>query len=147
MSALSAERERPRRYFIREISVPLAASVETFRNACISWDASDVSAAPAGTGTDTDTFALGFALQNVDNSSGSKGDKNCIVDLFEPVECVELENDPGAGALDATDMLSIVYFLDDQTVTSTSTNNSKAGRFWGLTPEGRCRVEMLRPAP
>jgi len=143
MGALTAERPAPRKSFVRDISLPCAASVEFFRNACVGWDASDFSAKPAGTGTDTDLIPMGLAQQNVDNSSGAKGDKKVIVELFQPVECVVLATDNLAAA---TDLLTIVYFLDDQTVTSTSTNNSKAGRLWKVDSDG-CHVEMLRPAP
>ena len=148
MTALAAERIAPLTHFIREFSAPMIAAGVAYRGSCMSWDASDFSAAPAGTGTDTDTFPLGLSQQNVDNSAGAKGAKNVIVDLFQPVECVALANDPGAGALTmAAHGLTIVYFLDDATVTATSTNNSKAGRLWKIDSAGLCYVEMLRPAP
>lgn len=146
MAALSADRERPRKSFVRQIQLPCQASVTFYRNACVVWDASTADAKPAGTGTDTDDMPLGLANNAPDNSSGSSGDLKVIVDLFQPVECVVLGNDPGAGALDSSDLLSIVYFLDDQTVTSTSANNSKAGRLWKIDSDG-CHVEMLRAGP
>src|SRR5690349_13112334 len=146
MTALAADRIAPRKSFVREMDLPCAASVKFYRNAVVAWDASDISASPAGTGTDTDMYPVGTAMNAPDNSSGSKGDLKVHVDLFQPVECVVLANDPGAGALDADDLLTIVYMLDDQTVTSTSTNNSKFGRLWKIDDDG-CHVEPLRPAP
>jgi hypothetical protein len=145
MAALTAERIAPRKSFLRDVSLPCGAAMTFYRGGCVNWDASDVSAQPAGTGTDTDQFPVGTSMHTVVNS-GAKGAKNVRVELFQPVECVVLANDGGGGALVAANLLSIVYFLDDQTVTSTSANNSKAGRLWKIDSDG-CHVEMLRPAP
>lgn len=147
MTALAADGLEPRKKFFREISLPCAASTTFYRNGMICFDVSDVSAAPAGAGTDTDTFPVGLALTAPDNSAGAKGAKKVLVDLAQPVECIGFVNDGGGGALTAANLLSIVYFLDDRTVTSTTTNNAKAGRLWEIDGEGTCFVEMLRPAP
>jgi hypothetical protein len=148
MSALSADRLlSPGHSFVADISLPVAAAAKFYRGAMVCFDISDVSAAPAGTGTDTDTFPVGFAINAPDNTNGQKGDLKVLTEVHPTVECHVLHNDDAGGALDATDLLSIVYWLDDQTVTSTSTNNSKAGRLWRIDGDGMCHVELLRPAP
>lgn len=148
MSALTADRLlSPGKSFVREIDLPVAASAKFYRGAAVTFDISDVSACPAGTGTDTDQFPVGFALNAPDNSSGAKGDKKVHVDVQPGVDCCVFLNDAGGGALTSANLLSIVYWLDDQTVTSTSTNNSKAGRLWRIDGDGLCHVELLRPAP
>lgn len=144
MTALIADRLlSPGTSFVTEIALPCAATAKFYRGAIACFDISDVSAAPGGMGTQTDTFPIGYALNAPDNTSGAKGDLKVLVAVWPPVECHVFKNNN----LVAADLLSVVYWLDDQTVTSTSTNNAKAGRLWRIDGDDMCHIELLRPAP
>lgn len=85
-----------------------------------------------------DVFA-GIAMKQVDNSSGSNGDKQ--------VECYtkgrfKLE---GFTGLTAADTGKLVYASDDQTFTLTSTNNTLIGRITKYVSATVAWVEIIVP--
>jgi len=43
-----------------------------------------------------------------------------------------------ANAVTASNLFADVYILDDQTVTTASSGNSKAGRVWAVDADGVC---------
>lgn len=92
----------------------------------------------------TARFAIGVFADNVDASAA---DTPVPVDLETEVVAEWWANDPGGGAIAATDVGSLCYMLDDQTVTITSTGRSVAGRIWGIDSVLGVLVERLQAVP
>lgn len=79
-----------------------------------------------------------------DNSAGADGAIPVTVSLSSHPDgrrYFKYDNDPGAGALAATDAGSDVYALDDHTVSKTSTGASVAGEMIALDADGGIWVD------
>lgn len=138
MTALAAnsttivEKDSP---FGMRTEYPVAASVNCFQGAIIVLNASGF--AQPGT-TATALQAIGRCRVAVDNSSGSNGDVNVSVDsgIFGPYG-----NDD---AIAASDTGTLVYIVDDQTVSNDATSKSAAGNVFEVTSDG---VFVTMPYP
>jgi hypothetical protein len=80
-----------------------------------------------------------------DNSAGADGALTVTVSLSTGVEGTRLyayDNDSGAGKLLQSDLGIKVYWLDDHTVTKTSSGNSQGGTFVDLDASGQCWINF-----
>lgn len=116
MTTLAAD--TPRSYQLGEIEeYPVIAADIIYEGAAVGENASGYSRPLVA----ADPFQ-GFAVEKVDNSAGSAGDKNVRVRTRGRV----LLNVAGATAITANDR-PLVYASDDDTFTLTSTSNSHIG--------------------
>lgn len=84
--------------------------------------------------------AVGVVTHEVDNSSGSDGDKRVTL---ETGRIFEFANAAGGDACsEATPLWSIVWAYDDHTIADNSNAGArpKAGRFAGMSEDGKVRV-------
>lgn len=70
------------------------------------------------------------------------GTRVCSVRLFEEIT-VQCLTASATGAPVNADMLKVVYVRTSPEVSTTATSSSVAGRFWGLTSNGLCMVQMF----
>lgn len=91
----------------------------------------------------TGLFAIGIFDEDVDATAA---DKPVSVDLEKEL-IVERFVNAGSGAVAATDVGSVAYMLDDQTVTMTSTGRSIAGRVWDVSATKGVAIEKLEQVP
>jgi hypothetical protein len=103
-------------------SFPVVGSEIIYKGAIVCVDADGY--LTAGANTDSLQFA-GFAEEQVDNSTGSSGDKDCKVSIPRGDARVKLS---GTGFAQ-TDVGAIAYISDDQTIANSDPGNSvKIGR-------------------
>ncbi len=116
MAALTADFNAPHSFKERRTYFPVAASTTIFCGALVALSGGYLVPAADTAGHNV----VGRAEAQADNSDGANGDINCEV----AIGTFRWNNDPGAGALDQTDVGSTVYVLDDNTVSSTTGTNS-----------------------
>lgn len=103
----------------------------------------------AGTGTlleggESTTYAiLGVFDEYVDASLAAK---TVRVNFLRERTIVWFANDPGAGAIAATDLGKYAYMLDDQTVTITATGHSPAGQIMAYSATKGVAIDISAPA-
>lgn len=85
-------------------------------------------------------FFLGFAVDKVDASAA---DKIVNVDFIEEMVLHWFPNAGGGDAIAASDITSLCYFIDDQTVTKTAKGNPLAGRVWAVDATKGVLVQKL----
>jgi hypothetical protein len=90
----------------------------------------------------TDLFVIGKFARTVDASAAAK---SVSVNLGRELEVEWFGN--GTGVIAATDVGSLCYVQDDQTVTITPTGNSIAGRIWAVDSVKGVAVEKLQAVP
>lgn len=79
-------------------------------------------------------IVVGVALETVDNSAGSAGDETCKIDTNTIIDCVIV----GAAQ---SDVNSLVYVVDDQTVATANPGNTVvAGRIVEYISATKVRV-------
>jgi hypothetical protein len=120
---------------LQVLSIPMKAATIIYKGAFVVFDAGY--AAPARTATGL--VAAGRAEETVDNSAGSAGALRITVRRGAFVA----NNHTGGDAVVQASAGSNVYFLDDNTVTVTSTGRSVAGKFIAFNDAGRPIVEIL----
>lgn len=129
MSALSANRNTPRREGVRNTD-PVAAAKHIFAGSLVCLDASG-NATPGATATTL--TARGRAEEEVDNSAGAAGDLTVtsIPGTFRFANS-------GADPIDRADIGGTAYIVDDQTVAATdgSSSRSAAGRIIDVDSAG-----------
>ena len=113
---------------LKNVALPLAGSQKVFQGgiACADTTAAAVKKGASG---NSNLLRLGEFLENVDNS-GTSAKSQVLVSLDQEVVVRWYDNDTGANAVSATSIFTDVYILDDHTVTTSSSTNSKAGRVW-----------------
>lgn len=128
MAALAADRNTPRKHG-ETLSVPVKAAAKIYAGSLV-FKAAGAGAEPARKAGNL--IALGRAEELADNSSGAAG----AISVRVRRGTFRWENDAGAGAIDADDIGSDAYALDDQTVTKTAAGASKAGTIVGFDSVG-----------
>lgn len=140
MAALTQARVRIEEK-IKTVALPMAA-VHVYKSGIACWDPTNA-VVTKPTGTATNLVKIGEFDQEYDNSGGSSGGANVLVNLDVERTLRWYDNDPGGGALVAANLGTQVYMLDDHTVTSTSANKSLAGRLWKLDTFKGAGVESM----
>ena len=131
MTALSADKEVNRKAG-NVVSYDVAASTTIYKGAMVCDNGSGY-AVPAA---DTNGYALlGFAVEKADNSSGSDGDIEVRVYKVGSYEMAK-------ASAAQTDIGTLMYILDDQTVASSSTNSVKAGYVVEVPDTSTVRVRI-----
>jgi len=129
VTALAKERATPTKV-IKSKKFPIAANVTIYQGALVMGN---VGFAKPGA-TAANHRSVGIALDTIDNTGGSAGDKSVEVDMGREVRLVGFKNDTGT-AVDAADVFEVVYIKDDQTVTADSSGATGAGVCWEYDSE------------
>ncbi len=120
------------------LKVPLKAGAKVWTGGIVALDAGYGIAGAAAVGKP----ALGIALQDVDNTTGSSGD------LWVEVRrgTFTFNNSSAGDAIAQADFMKLVYIVDDETVAKTDNSGARsvAGRMVGLE-SGQVWVEMIGP--
>jgi hypothetical protein len=117
------------------------AAVKAYQGgmACADTSAHVVTNGAAG---NANLVRLGTFMETVDNSGGSSGSTTIMVQLDREIVCGAYDSATGANAVTtANSLFADVYILDDHTVTTASSGNSKAGRCFGTDADGLVLVE------
>jgi hypothetical protein len=91
----------------------------------------------ADPGTITTLIPIGYFTEDVTGD----GTLTTVVDLFEEVKLDAWDNDAEPNNVQAADVFTEVYLLDETTVTTDSTSHSKAGRVF-MIEDGRVYVQQ-----
>lgn len=140
MTAMSQERMRDfERWTYYDFT--LASGNKAYKNGIACLDLSTAKVEPGH--AETDLLYIGLFDQTVDATSA---DKIVRVNLQREIEVEWLDNSLTHALVD-TDVGSLCYIEDDQTVTSLSTGNSIAGRVWKVDSTRGVAVERLSTLP
>lgn len=121
MSALTKKRMR-KQVSVKELALTLKSGEVAYQGGRACLNTSDGKCYPAQAGT---TFVpVGFFKADADATSG---DTACSVTLDSELSADWMQNDSGS-PVGSANVGSECYLLDDQTVTMSSSGNSKAGR-------------------
>lgn len=123
MAALSNKRLL-RKQSVKELSLTLKSGKVAYQGGRACLNTADGKCYPAASGVAT-LVSIGFFKDNVDATSG---DKAVLVELDTEVDAAWMRNDTLGSPAGSADVGSECYLLDDQTVTMSSSGNSKAGR-------------------
>jgi predicted RecA/RadA family phage recombinase len=130
MTVLSADKEVNRKAG-NIVSYPVGTDI-VYKGALVCDDGSGY-AVPAA---DSAGYALiGIAVENVDNSAGSPGDKSVRVYKTGTLEVAK-------ASAAQTDNGVLMYILDDQTVAASSTNSVKAGYVVEVPSNAKVRIRI-----
>jgi hypothetical protein len=115
--------------------LPVKADAVIFKGALVAVDSTGYLVAAS---TATGLRAAGRAEESANNTGGASGAKRVRVarGVFPA------NNATSTDAIVQADLLATVYFLDDNTLTHTSTGRSAAGKFVGFSDDGRPQVEI-----
>lgn len=136
MAALAKARARRQETWKHKVFVLIAGTKAFKGGACVLRTDGKVQPATSSLGNKS----LGVFDDEVDAAAG---DKNVAVDLIDELRLEWYSNDVGGGAVLATDVGKVVYFLDDQTVTITPTGRSIAGIVWSVDTLNGVAVQKL----
>ncbi len=138
MTALAADRMLSKERWTRH-RFPLASGNEAFKGgiACIDLSTGKVEPGHA----ETDLLNIGTFAEYMDATAA---EKYVDVDLGREIEVVWYVN---GSSIAATDVGSLCYIADDQTVTTTPTGASVAGRIWAVETTRGVAVEKLQAVP
>jgi len=141
MTALAAERLMiTERWTYKQF--PLAVGNKAWKGGKAVLDLSTAKCEPGH--EETDLFDIGTFDETVDATAA---EKLVNVNLGKEIEVQWWANAGGGDAVVATDVGSLVYILDDQTVTRTATAHSVAGRCWAVDATKGVAVERLQAVP
>lgn len=112
------------------VSLPGAASTKFYQGGMACADTS-TGTVKNGAASNANLLRIGKFVETVDNS-GSTATCQVTVELEHEVVATWYDNATGANAVAAANLFSDVYILDDHTVTTASSGNSKAGRVWAV---------------
>lgn len=130
MAALTGPRAA-RYTTIKSAQFPLGAGLKAYQGGRAYADSSANCVKPGVSGN-ANLNPIGIFPQTVDNSAGT-GTLLCQVDLDKEILIQWLDNATGSNAVTlASNLFQDVYCLDDHTVTTSSSGNSKAGRVWAV---------------
>jgi hypothetical protein len=127
MAALTVARTRRPRP-MKNIPLPLAAGAKATQGGMACIDVSAGSAKPGAAGN-ANLVRVGVWAETVDNSGGGTT-APALAELDHEIVGLWFDNATGGAAVSA--LFADCYMLDDHTVTSTSSGNSKAGRVWAI---------------
>jgi hypothetical protein len=119
----------------------LASGNKAYKNGIAAIDLSSGKVVPGQAGTDL--FVFGKFAETVDATSA---DKVVTVNFDREVVVEWLANDT-VSAVASTDVGSLCYQKDDQTVTASASGNSIAGRVWAVSTADGVAVEKLQSTP
>lgn len=130
MAALTAP--RPARFTtIKSTMFPLGAGLKAYSGARCYADTAANCVKP-GVAGNANLQPIGIFAATVDNTAGT-GTQLVQVDLDKEILVQWLDNATGSNAVTlASNLFDDVYCLDDHTVTTSSSGNSKAGRVWDV---------------
>lgn len=140
MTALSQERMRARERWTY-YDFTLASGNKAYKNALAAIDLSTGKCEPGH--AETDLFVIGYFDQTVDATSA---EKSVRVNLVEEIEVEWLANSVSDPIAD-TDLCSLCYVEDDQTVSALATGHSIAGRVWAVDSLKGVAVQKLQSLP
>ena len=115
---------------LKNIPLPLAAGQTVWMNGIACGDTS-AGTVKKGASGNANLLRIGEFMQNLDNSAGT-GTIQVMVSLDKEIVVRWYDNATGANAVTSANLFADVYMLDDHTVTTASSGNSKAGRVWGV---------------
>jgi hypothetical protein len=125
-----AERNTPALGTTTRRNYPVAAGTAIYRGMQVALNAGYLEPATEALGL----VAVGRASQNIDNSAGLAGARNCDVDRGTFL----WNNAPGADAITLADNGAVCYMLDDQTVARTDGGGARSAA-------GRVRMMETQP--
>jgi hypothetical protein len=132
MTALATKRlVRPVSY--KQLELTLKSGEVAFQGGMACVDTADGKCYPGQAGTTL--IPIGYFVENAD---ATLGDVTCTVRLFREVIAFWWAN---SGNVNANDIMQECYIADDQTVTMTSSGNSKAGRIVAVSTAKGVLVE------
>jgi hypothetical protein len=140
MTALAAARARSQEIWKYKRFTLLSGSI-AYQGGIACIDTTTGKVVPGSTATTL--LVIGMFAETIDASAG---DKLVNVDLGREVAIEWLVNS-GSGAVASTDVGSVCYVKDDQTVTITPTGASIAGRVWAVDSTRGVAVERLADVP
>lgn len=141
MTALAQERQGSReRWTYKQFT--LASGNKAWKGGIACLDLSTGKVEPGH--AETDLLLLGQFAETVDAAGG---DKLVNVNLWREIDVIWYANAPGGDAVVATDIGSLCYVFDDQTVTKTATGRSVAGRVWAIDATLGVAIEKLQAVP
>lgn len=120
------------------IQFTLLSGKVAFQGASASLRAGKV--VPTAVGSNLTDRVIGSFAEKVD---ATLADKLVLVDLIEEITVRWYANAAGGAALLSTDLGSVAYFLDDQTVTNDPAANVPAGRVWAVDSTKGVAIEKL----
>lgn len=112
------------------VSLPLGAGLKAFQGGIACADTSAAVVKPGASGN-ANLLKIGEFAESVDNSAGT-GTAQVNVRLDHELDGRWYDNATGGNAVTASNLFADCYILDDHTVTTSSSGNSKAGRVWGV---------------
>lgn len=118
----------------RGVSIPCKANVKVLGGAAVGVQTAD------GYGRQwaaTDRVA-GIAAKTVDNTGGAAGDKT--IEVLRGA--FPFHSDTGGNAVTQADVMTLVYVLDDNTVTKNNASGVFMGLCIGIMPNGQPIVEV-----
>lgn len=141
MTALAKERmSLVERWTRRQLT--LASGNKAWKGGIAALDLSTGKVEPGH--AETDLLVIGSFAETVD---AALADALVDVDFGREIEARWLANATAGDAIAATDVGSLCYVMDDQTVTITPTGRSIAGRVWGVDSVKGVLVERLQAVP
>jgi hypothetical protein len=138
MAALTQAR-MTRTSTLSTVSLPLAASTAVYQGGMACYDTS-AHVVTKGAAANANLVPIGYFNENVDNSA-STATTFATVNLFHEITVSYWDNATGGNAVSASNLFTQVYILDDHTVTTSSSGNSKAGRVWGVDSANGVAIE------
>lgn len=138
MTALSAARMLTHETWTRA-KFTLAANNAAWKGGAAALDLSTGRVEPAH--VETDLFYIGTF---VESKASSASEQQVEVHLGREITVYWFAN---GSSIDDTDIGSLCYFDDDQTVSTTSTGKSVAGRIWAVDSTLGVAVEKLQAVP
>lgn len=117
-------------FTMKNVSLPLAAGEVVFQGGMACVDTSD-NVVKEGVAGNANLIRIGEFLENVDNAA-STVTADVMVSLDYELRGRWLDSDTGANAVTSANLFEEVYILDDHTVTTSASGNSKAGRVWAV---------------
>lgn len=115
---------------IKSTMLPLGSGLKAYAGARAYADTVAATVKPGVSGN-ANLQPIGIFDQTVDNTAGT-GTQLVQVTLDKEITVQWLDNATGGNAVAASNLFQDVYCLDDHTVTTSSSGNSKAGRVWAL---------------
>lgn len=124
----------------KTIALPLAAGQKVWQGGIACADTSTATVKKGASGN-ANLLRIGEFAESVDNTTGGVS-VNVLVSLDHEIVFRSYDNDTGGNAVTASNLFNDVYILDDHTVTTVSSGNSKAGRVWSVDSINGVGVEM-----
>lgn len=139
MAALTrARRNAPKT--LTAVRLPLANGVKVFEGGLACLDLSDGSLKKGAAGATL--LPIGHFRGIPEDGITGDGTKTVEVQLPREIVCYWYANAPSPHALEASDVGSFAYIMDDQTATSDDSGNSVLGRVWAVHPTLGVLIEL-----